>query len=181
MQAAEFLNMDRRQLAEALEQGHPIDPGALDDSEYRGVSLGLPGWIDRLAWKTFMKVFHRDPDSGHLRGWNVRLEQKGVDGPCVPKMRGDRPVTFGHFRVVEAADRPMPRPVQQGLLIDYGQGQHPPLDPTRRLRDPVVAVNSGSADLLLGWSYLEFGSIRVGTPSFFTLERVGALESGDRQ
>ena len=39
------------------------------------------------------------------------------------------------------------------------------------MRDPIVAVNPGSADLLLGWSYLDLGRVQVGTPSFFSLER----------
>jgi hypothetical protein len=32
-------------------------------------------------------------------------------------------------------------------------------------------VNAGSSDALLGWSYVDLGAWRVGTPSYFTLER----------
>ena len=39
-----------------------------------------------------------------------------------------------------------------------------------------MAVHEGSAELLLGWTYLELGALRVGTPSYFTLEAVGPIE-----
>ncbi len=176
MKAADFVGMSRRQLIEALCAGHAIDPAALDDTEYKGVSLGLPGFIDRLSWKTFKKTFHRDPESGHLRGWNVRLEQHGIDAPCVPmKTKHGEPLTFGHYRVVDPAGYRMPKPANRGLLIDYGLGGNAALSFTNRLRDPIVAVNEGDATLLLGWSYADLGILRFGTPSFFTLELDGPL------
>ena len=177
MEATDFRSMDRARLMDALLAGHPIDPSALDDWQYRGVSLGMPAWVDRIAWKTFVKAFHRDPATGDLRGWNVRLEQTGIDGPVEPQVKKGEPVTFGHFRVVSPEGYRMPRPATSGLLLDYGSGGNPRLDPTGRIRDPIVAVNEGSADLLLGWTYVDLGSVQVGTPSFFTLERYARVES----
>lgn len=171
MTAAELLDADRRTLRELLAHGHPVDPDAIAGWEYRGVSLGLPAWVDRLAWKTFVKAFHRDPGAAAVRGWNVRLEQTGIDGPVRALERGGRPFTFGHFRVVDPAGYDVPHGADRGLLLDYGLGGNPALDPTSRLRDPVVALEAGSVELLLGWSYLDLGVARVGTPSFFTLER----------
>ena len=139
---------------------------------------GLPGWIERLSWKTFQKVFHRDPKTGALRGWNVRLKQTGLDGESVPLTnRQGEPRTFGHYHVVPLTSRPLPRRrrLERGLLIDYGLGRNGRLDPIGRLRDPIVAVNPDSAELLLGWTYADLGLARVGTPSFFTLEREGPL------
>ena len=83
----EVLSMKRGALATTLRQGHAIDPRALDDSQYRGISLGLPAWFERLTWKTFQKTFHRDPRTGVLRGWNVRVEQRGLDAPSVARVR----------------------------------------------------------------------------------------------
>ena len=40
--AEELWGMDGDALLEVLEGGYPIEPAALDDTEYRGVSLGLP-------------------------------------------------------------------------------------------------------------------------------------------
>ena len=171
----DLLALDRAGLRRTLATGHDIDPCALDDTEYRGVSLGLPGFIERLTWKTFQKVFHRDPETGALRGWNVRIEQRGLDAPSVPRLRGGEPVMFGHYEVVEAPGNRSPIRCDHGLLIDYGRGQNGRFDPMSRLRDPIVAVNPGSVDLLLGWSYVDLGVSTVGTPSFFALVRERAL------
>ena len=169
--APELWKMSRKELGVLLQRGHAIDPGALDDTEYRGVSLGLPSIIERLSWKTFKKVFHRDPETGALRGWNIRLEQTGVDGPPEPLRDGDgQPRTFGHYHVTVLPQTGVPMPVGPGLLIDYGLGENG-LDPIARLRDPIVAINEGSADLLHGWSYVDLGFRSISTPSFFSLER----------
>ncbi|MGM0575934.1 MAG: hypothetical protein ACQEXJ_09420 [Myxococcota bacterium] len=173
--ARDLLDLDRPALAELLRAGHPVDPAALDDKEYRGISLGLPGWVDRLLWKTFRKVFHRDPETGLLRGWNVRCVQAGLEDGWRPQTRRGRPRTFGHYRVTSMEGHRPPRPVGDGLMLDYGPGGNRLLDPTRALRDPVVALEPGSADLLLGWSYLDLGLLRLPTPSYFVLERDGAL------
>lgn len=167
----DLLALDRQGLGRALAAGHDIDPRALDDMEYRGVSLGLPGFVERLTWKTFQKVFHRDPETSRLRGWNVRIEQRGLDAPSVPLEKNGRPVTFGHYEVVGAPGAASPIRCDHGLLIDYGRGGNGRLDPTSRLRDPIVAVNAGSAALLLGWTYVDLGVKTVGTPSFFALTR----------
>jgi len=171
----DLLRMDRRELMHVMCSGFPIDPAGLDDTEYRGVSLGLPGVVEKLTWKKFKKTFHRDPATGVLRGWNVRIEQSPLDEPWVPQVRDGQPRTFGHYEVVVAKGIPMPKPCDQGLLIDYGRGHNPRLDPMARVRDPIVAVNPDSNELLLGWSYVDLGFTQVGTPSFFSLERDGAL------
>ncbi len=169
--AAQLRAMSRAELASLLRSGHPIDASALDDTEYRGVSLGLPAIIEKLTWKTFKKVFHRDPKSGLLRGWNVRIRQDLPAERYEPMMRNDKPLTFGHYEVVSARAGQVPKGCDRGLLIHYGLGNNGRFDPTSRLRDPIVAVNQGDAGLLLGWSYLELGVARIPTPSFFSLER----------
>ena len=174
--AHDFLDLDRGALAEILRSGHPIDATALAGYAYRGVSLGLPAIVDRVAWKTFRKCFHRDSPAAPIRGWNVRLEQNGLDAPSIPLRRRGEPFCFGHFHVVPTGGRGVPRGADRGLLLDYGLGGNAALDPTRLLRDPLVALAPGGLDLLLGWSYLEIGGLRVPTPSFFTLEREGPLD-----
>jgi hypothetical protein len=185
MDVSTLHRMSTDELVRALEHGHPVDPHALDDTEYRGTSLGLPGFVERLTWKKFRKTFHRDPATGALRGWNVRLVQNGREAPDVPRTKrallgAAVPHTFGHYEVVSATGYPMPtwkgRVVwaHRGLMIDYGRGANPP-GLMRRVRDPLVAVNAGDPTLLLGWSYVDLGFARVGTPSFFTLELAGPL------
>ena len=172
----EFLVMGQKELTQALAQGHPINPRDLDDSEYKGISLGLPALIEKLSWKTFKKVFHRDPISGALRGWNVRLKQTGLQGACVPLEKDGKPFSWGFYGVVDNAGRKSPKAVPAGaLLIDYGVGGNPAWDFAGLLRDPLVAVHPGSVDMLLGWSFVQAGPWQISTPSFFLLVRDGAL------
>ena len=178
MTVADLLRADRRRLREVLASGHAVDPNAIAGWQYRGVSLGLPAWVDRLAWKTFVKAFYRDPGAEVVRGWNVRLRQTGIDGPIEPLERDGRPFTFGHFRVVDPAGYRVPHGADRGLLLDYGLGGNPVLDPTALVRDPIVALDAGDPRLLLGWTYLELGPLRIGTPSFFSLERGDPVREG---
>jgi len=167
----DLLTLDGPSLMDVLRGGHPIDPTSLDDTEYRGVSLGLPSVVERLSWKIFKKVFHRDRETGVLRGWNVRMKQTGsIDGPYEPQMRRGRRRTFGHYRVTSEEEHRVPFRTG-GLLIHYGLGKNAPLDPIRRVRDPLVALDAGSPELLFGWSYVDLGFTTVGTPSFFVLSR----------
>lgn len=177
MNAHQILSLSRDALRGMLEGGHPIDPRALDDAEYRGVSLGLPSPIVKLTWLTFRKTFHRDPRTRALRGWNVRMQQAGLDGPRAPMLdRTGKPKCFGFYQVRDGRDYAnMPVAAQHGLVIDYGLGDNPRLDPIRRGRDPLVALERGSVERLLGWTYLDLGVGRVGTPSYFLLEREGPL------
>jgi len=161
--AADLLGMSRAGLEAIIAEGHPIDPDAIADKEYRGVSLGLPVLVEKLTWKTFKKAFHRDRNG--LRGWNVRIEQTGLAPPFVTRQRRGVPWTFGHYAVEVRST---------GLLLDYGRfaGR---LDPLRFVRDPVVAVRQGDHDLLLGTTYLDLPTGRVATPSFFSLELDGPI------
>lgn len=145
-------------LAAILAAGHPVAPEQLAGAEYLGTSLGLPAWLERVTWKTFAKAFVAD--GSRVRGWNVRVDQRA---PYAPRIRRGRPVTFGHFVVVREGDT---------ALLDYGAGSHRP-DPLRVLRDPLVALEPGSADRLLGCSLVDLAGVRLPTPSYFLLERRG--------
>lgn len=171
----DLLHLSPRELRALLASGHPIPEGALDDREYRGTSLGLPHFVEALTWKTFKKVFHRDPVTGRLRGWNVRMKQEGLRGYDPITKRGAA-VTFGHYEVVKPHHvRGVPDGCDRGMLIDYGRGKNGRLDPIRRLRDPIVSLAPGSGELLLGWSYVDLGFRHLPTPSFFCLERDSVL------
>lgn len=174
LRAEDLYHLPRHRLAAVLAAGHPIDPAALAGAAYRGVSLGLPALVERLSWKTFQKTFLRDPESGELWGWNVRVEQRGLQAPSLAKQRGGRPWTFGQYVVRPGAEYKLPRPIPSALMIDYGRGGNG-RGLMSRLRDPIVAVNPGSVELLLGWSYLDLWGWQLATPSFFTLEREGPV------
>lgn len=173
MKAEDLIDTPRDELARLLRAGHPIEPASLDDTTYRGVSLGLPAWAVRLSWRTFRKVFHRDPLTGELRGWNQRVEQ---EPPYRVRTRRGAPWTFGHYVVRDLRPAECPIPLENGVLLDYGAAGNPRLDPTALVRDPLVALTRDSVDLLLGWTYLRVLGRSIGTPSFFALEREGPLD-----
>ncbi len=163
------------ELAQHLRRGHPIDPAALEGGAYRGISLGLPRWIERLSWKTFQKTFYRDPATGSLRGWNVRVEQRGLTAASAPLLRAGVPWAFGHYEVTTPEGYRPPAGFDRGLLIDYGRGANPWFDPTRRVRDPLVALAPDRVDWLLGMSYVDLFGVTLSTPSYFVLQREGPI------
>lgn len=177
MTAAEtLLAAPRAALLDTLRAGHTPDPDALADQMYVGISLGMPGWVDRLAWKTFLKTFHRDPHSGQLRGWNVRLHQDGIGAPPRKMQRRGQPLSFGHYRVRDLAPDEAPRGLKSGLLLDYGAGGNPAWDAVGLVRDPLVSLDPDDPSVLLGWTYLTLLGQTVPTPSFFLLQHAGSLD-----
>lgn len=164
---SDLLAASRADLERAMARGHAFDPAALDGVVYRGISLGLPAWVERLTWKKFAKAFRRDAD-GRLRGWNHRIVQDGLDRPWRPMLKRGRPVTFGRFEVITDA--------RGGVVLDY-RGAELAL---RTLRDPLVALSAGATELLLGRSLLDVGVTTLGTPSYFVLERDEALTTSSR-
>jgi hypothetical protein len=173
--ARDLRNATTRELREHIVHGHPVDPAALEGWVYRGTSLGLPKLVERFTWKTFQKTFWREPGSGRLLGWNVRLEQDGIDAPSRPKLRRGRPVTEWNYEVIDARAVPMPNGFDRGLIIDYSRAQNPP-GTIRFVKDPLVALEEGNADQLLGVSYAVISGRTVETPTYFTLEREYPIE-----
>lgn len=169
--------MSRAELATVAAAGHPIDVDALAGFAYRGVSLGLPGWVDRALWKVFRKRFDRDPAAPGVVGHNVRVTQPahgalaplGVDAGPEPLRRAGQPIVFGPFRVVPQRG-PSPMGTRDGLVLDYA-ATHPAWHPMARVRDVLVALAPDDARVLLGAMYLELAGVQIGTPSWFTLER----------
>ena len=153
-----------------MADGHAIVPEALEERAYMGISLGLPHWIERLGWTTFVKTFHRDPHSGALRGWNVRVEQQGLEPPVTYRRTPQgQPTTWGFFEVVDGRDHSAPGDLEHGLLIHYGLGGQSPLNPVSRIRDPLVSLSADDTSRLLGVTYLKLGW-NVMTPSYFLLQ-----------
>lgn len=161
----------KRALRRALVDGHPVEPAALEGYAFRGTSLGLPTLAERLTWKTFQKTFYRHPRTGRLVGWNVRLEQDGLDAPSRPKRARGVPVTEWNYELVPIDGAVTPPGFDHGWLIDYSRAPNPPLSTVRLVKDPLVALVPGRHDALLGVSYLLIGGRAVETPTYFTLER----------
>lgn len=171
----DLLEMDRHQLHQVMLQGHPLDLEALAGTRYLGVDLSLPAIGQKLLWQTFRKTFHRDED-GTLRGWNVRMEQHGVRGPQVPMMKRGKPLTFGHYRPRTAEGIAWPGGWTGGHFLDYGSAGNPFWDLARLGYTPLVAVNEGSMELLLGWEIFKLGPVFLPMPLYWALQLQGPLE-----
>ncbi len=173
---AELMTMSGEALHDVLCRGHALEPEVLAGREYLGVDLSLPGWARKLLWHTFRKTFVRDEATGEVRGWNVRMEQHGVDGPRFPKKdRRGAPITFGHYRVRSAAGVHFPGGFRGAHYLDYGSAGNLLHDPARFGCTPLVAVNAGSQDLLLGWEVFRVGPALLPMPLYWALSYEGPL------
>lgn len=171
----DLLRMNARELHAIVERAHPLDLGALEGKQYQGVDLSLPPWMNRVLWKTFRKTFHRDPDTGVLRGWNVRMEQTGIDGPRVPmKNRDGSEKAFAHYEVRSAEGLAFPRGWKGAHYLDYGVVGNPIIENLGYT--PLVAVNEGDMSLLLGWEVFKIGPIFVPLADYWALRLDGPLE-----
>jgi hypothetical protein len=181
--ARSLRHASRAELRRRIVEGFAVDPAALEGFAYRGTALGLPRVAELITWKTFQKTFWRHASSGRLLGWNVRLEQDGVDAPSRPMRRRGEPVTEWNYEVISPhgpsprpgggprAPVPMPPGFDRGLVIDYSLAPNPLLATVRLVKDPLVALTEGDYDELLGVSYLVLGGQTLETPTYFTLER----------
>jgi choline dehydrogenase-like flavoprotein len=173
----DLMQMRADQLQEVMRLGHPLDLDALAGRQFLGVDLSLPGWARKLLWHTFRKAFVRDDPSGDVRGWNVRMEQHGLDGPRISlKDRAGRPVTFGHYRVRSAAGVIFPKGWRGAHFLDYTSAGNARLDPAALGYTPLVAVNAGRQDLLLGWEIFKVGPAFLPLPLYWALRDEGPVE-----
>jgi len=172
----DLLAMSNAQRREIVMKARPFEPAALENSRYLGIDLSLPVIANKILWKTFRKTFYRDPASGVLRGWNVRMKQTGWDGPGTPMTDGQgKPVSFGHYQVLPATGLKFPGGWVGAHYLDYIVAGNPWYDPAGLGYCPLVAVNEGSSDLLLGWEIFKLGPVFVPLPDFWTLRREGPL------
>lgn len=177
----DILRMGAADLRNIVFQGAALEPDVLADTTYTGIDLSMPAWFHRLMWKSFRKTFHRDPVTGVLRGWNVRVEQTGWDTPPAPlRSKGGHPKTFGHYEVREAKGERFPEGWQGGHYLDYRFAGNTFLDfPARAGFCPLVAVNPGSMDLLLGWEIFRVGNTLIPLKDYWVLVREGPLAPAD--
>lgn len=176
-----LLSMSSEELHAIVARGDALDFDALADTTYTGVDLSMPALFHRLFWRTFRKTFHRDPASGQLRGWNVKVEQTGWASPPAPKRdRRGAPVTFGHYEVRPAGGLRFARGWTGGHYLDYRVAGNRVTDfPARAGYCPLVRVNAGSDELLLGWEVFNVGGVLVPLDDYWVLRREGPLARED--
>jgi hypothetical protein len=144
---------------------------------YLGVDCSLPSIINKILWKTFRKTFYKDPETGDLRGWNVRMEQTGWDGPGTPMTdKSGKQIPFGHYRVLPAKGLKFPGGWVGENFLDYQTAGNTMFDMAKLGYCPLVAVNEGDNDLLLGWEVFKIGPVFFPLPDYWALKREGPLD-----
>lgn len=173
----DLMAMDGRALHGVLQRGGALDLDAIAGRQYLGVDLSLPELGRRLLWHTFRKAFVRDESRGDVRGWNVRMEQHGVAGARVPmKTRAGDPLTFGHYRVRSAEGVDFAGRWRGAHYLHYGDAGNTFFDLARLGRTPLVAVNPGRMDLLLGWEVMEVAGVKLPLPLYWALRDEGPVD-----
>ncbi len=177
----DLLTMKSADLHALVARAAPLDVDAVADHSYTGIDLSMPGWFHAMMWKSFRKTFYRDPRTGVVRGWNVKVEQTGWDRPPAPKHdRAGKPLTFGHYELRSAEGLSFPRGWKGSHYLDYRVAGNPLTDfPARAGYCPLVAVNPGQNDLLLGWEIFNLGGLLVPLPDYWVLVREGPLAPED--
>lgn len=152
-------------LEDFLRRGQPPSMETLVGYEFRGANVGaVPR---RLGLQKFIKGFFDGPDS--VEGYNIRVDQNGLDAPWAPKLDHEQPRRFG-FYVVSRADGPDSR-YPNALLLDYGASQRNPRTRIERaLRDYLTVPDPNRSDVLLGKAYLAAGPARLPV-GYFVIER----------
>lgn len=133
--------------------------------EYRG--LNVPTSFKLLGIKKFIKGFHLRADE--LYGYNCPAVQNGIHEAWIGKPKDDNPKRFGFYHAGPVDPTAKDNKYLNAILLDYGRGGNPALDPSQGLRDYVVSLDDND-DLLLGKAYYAVGPLRVHT-NFFILER----------
>lgn len=177
----DLFSMSSAELYAVVERGAALDLDAIADKTYTGIDLSMPDLFHKLFWKSFRKTFHRDPQTGVVRGWNVKVEQTGWDTPPEPKRDSEgNALTFGHYEVRSAQGLKFPRGWTGGHYLDYRFAGNTFFDfPARAGYCPLVAVNAGSYDLLLGWEVFNVGGVMVPLNDFWALKLEGELRPED--
>ena len=151
--ARALARLSRDELETTFLRGEMPDVTTLVGRELRGTNLTPLAQLAGI--EHFIKGFSARGDQGE--GYN-RSARSGAAGK-----------RYGFYRVARVDPAARDNHYLHALLLDYGRGGNPRLDPTRGLRDYLVRVDPGDDDLFLGKAYYAGGPLRVPI-SFFVLE-----------
>ena len=171
----DLLRMPNRERLDVMKQGTAVDADAVRNTQYLGIDLSMPKLFNLVAWKTFRKTFVDDGHGG-IRGWNVRMRQTGWSGPGQPIVKRGKPVTFGHYLLAKGDGVRFPKRLNFPTYLDYWNAGNSALDVAKFTRSPLVTVNAGAHDLLLGWEVFKVGGVQLGIPDFWALQLEGPVE-----
>ena len=178
LELQQILEMNKKEVAQVFRDGHPIKLEEIENTKYLGIDLSMPNWFHKYFWKTFRKTFYRDPETNVFRGWNVKLEQTGWEGNSIPKRnkKGEE-LSFGHYHLCDAKGKKFPKGWQGQDYLDYTIAGNNFFDPGKLGYCPLVAVNEGSTELLMGWEVFKITGIFLPLPDYWLLKKDGELET----
>ncbi|CAN5707657.1 hypothetical protein BH11MYX1_BH11MYX1_44290 [soil metagenome] len=140
--------------------------------EFRGINH-LPLNSARIAElagiKKFVKGFYRAED-GRVMGYNIPVGRNALDGRWHLKPSESEPKRWGFFEVAAVDPTARDNDYLHAVLLDYGKGDNPALDPSQNLRDYLVQVDPKNPDMYLGKAFYALGPLRI-PAGFFILER----------
>lgn len=154
------------ELEKVFVRGASPDLDALVGWEFRGINhlpLNVLPLANLVGIKKFVKGFFREGET--VMGYNMPVKNNALDGRWhVTDKR------FGFYEVAHVDPTAYDNKYLHAVLLNYGKGKNPALDPSRVLRDYVVQVDPKNPNLFLGKAYGAIGPLRIPT-NFFILER----------
>jgi hypothetical protein len=171
----ELVAMGGRDLEQLLLRGQTPEPEELAGWQFRGANSMK--WASLARIKKFIKGFYLEGDGG-LRGYNCPVAQDRLDRPWRARPDHDRPRRFGFYTVEPVDATRRDNAYLHAVLLDYGRGDNPRLDPSRGIRDYLVRVDD-EPDIFLGKAYYAVGPARVPV-GYFVLERLREAAGGSR-
>lgn len=136
--------------------------------EWRGCNTS---WrLKLMGLQKFIKGFFRERET--VEGYNIPVQQNGLDKPWLDKPSPDAPKRFAFYVVTPADPQTVDNLYPKAILLDYGSSHRNPASGIERLiRDYVVLPDPDNPNLLLGKAYLALGSLRLPS-NFFVVERL---------
>lgn len=165
-----LVNSSKAELDAIFDRGIMPDIEDLEGWEFRGCNT--PKLMRLLGIRKFKKGFYRDAETHphELFGYNIPVEQNGTFDPHLSLPNESEPKRFGYY-LVTPDRRPGPDDKHHhALMLDYGRGPNPPLEPAKVLRDFLVQPDPDNNDLFLGNAYIALGPARIFS-NYFVLER----------
>ena len=136
--------------------------------EWRGYNIS---WRTKLLGiQKFIKGFFQEEDG--VEGYNILVQQNGIDGPWLDQPAPDSSKRFGFYRVARVDGESVDNVYPEAILLDYGASRRNATYRIERLlRDYIVQPDLENPQLLLGKAYLALGHRRIAS-NFFVLERL---------
>jgi hypothetical protein len=163
----EIAGRSKKDLEEMLKTGEMPSVESLLGFEYRG--FNYPPLFKLIGMRKFIKYFFRS-EGGETFGCNTPVQQNTLDEEWHARPDDEHPKRYGFYKVGPVDPESRDHRYPQALMLNYGRGGNPPLDPQSVIRDYLVRVEPGSDELLLGKAYVAVGPARVFS-NFFLLER----------